>query len=467
MLKLYNTLARKKEAFKPINPPNVGMYSCGPTVYDYAHIGNLRAYLVSDLLKRYLLYKGFKVKHVMNLTDVDDKTIKRSQQESIPLKQLTEKYTNAFFEDLKSMNILPADIWCKATEHINEMAALIKKLLDKGIAYKSADGIYYNIKKFKGYGKLSHLKIGELKAGARVKLDLYEKEQARDFALWKFWDEQDGNVFWETALGKGRPGWHIECSAMSMRYLGDHFDIHTGGADLVFPHHENEIAQSEAATGKRFVNYWIHNGWLLVDNKKMSKSLGNFYTLRDLLAKKYNPRAIRYLFLTTHYRQQFNFTFKSLEASQQAISRIDEFMFKLNELKEKSASKGISKISSLVKKIKGDFEKALDDDLDAVNALASIFDFIREINKLIAENKLGKKNAEEIYTLIMGFDSVLGIGLGKKEAAVPKEISKLVSEREAARKAKNWKKSDELREKIRSFGYIIDDTSEGPRIKKL
>lgn len=462
MLKLYNTLTRKKEIFKPIKEGFVGIYSCGPTVYDFAHIGNFRAYIVSDLLKRYLIYKGFKVKHVMNLTDVDDKTIKRSQEEKISLRELTERYIKAFFEDMKTLNILLADIFPRATEHINEMVSLIKKLLEKGYAYKSGDGIYYNIKKFKDYGKLSHLKLSKLKAGARIKADLYEKTQAQDFALWKFWDAQDGDVFWQTEIGKGRPGWHIECSAMSMKYLGEHFDIHTGGEDLIFPHHENEIAQSEAATGKKFVNFWIHNRWLLVEGKKMSKSLGNFYTLRDLLEKGYDARAIRYLLVATHYRQPLNFTFNGLEAAKAAIERIDDFVFKLKDYK----GEGSKDVSKLIKKVKDDFEKALDDDLDIAKALSSLFSFIREINKLIDKKDLNSKEAKEIYSLMLKFDSVLGLQLGK-EKEIPQEILKLVQEREKARAKKNFKLADKIRDEIKEKGFSIEDTPEGPKVKKL
>ncbi|MCX8194294.1 MAG: cysteine--tRNA ligase [Candidatus Pacearchaeota archaeon] len=464
MLKLYNTLTRKKEVFRPIKPSCVGIYSCGPTVYDYAHIGNFRAYIASDLLKRYLIYKGFKVKHVMNLTDVDDKTIKRSQEEKISLRELTEKYIKAFFEDLKTLNIMPADVFPRATEHINEMVFLIKKLLEKGYAYKSGDGIYFEIKKFKGYGKLSHLKLGKLKTGARIRADLYEKAQAQDFALWKFWNESDGNVFWETEIGKGRPGWHIECSAMSMKYLGEHFDIHTGGEDLIFPHHENEIAQSEAATSKKFVNFWLHNRWLLVEGRKMSKSLGNFYTLRDLLKRGYDARAIRYLLMATHYRQPLNFTFDGLEAAKAAIARLDSFMSKLKEYKGKGKSN--KNVSKLIKRVKEEFEKALDNDLDIAKAISSLFSFIREINKLIDKKELNENETKKIYNLMLKFDSVLGLQLGKEEK-IPEEILELVQEREKARKIKNFKLADKIREEIKEKGYAIEDTPEGPRVKKI
>jgi len=303
---VYNTLTRQKEEFKPLKGKQVGFYSCGPTVYNVIHIGNLKSFLAEDVLKRYLTYKGFKVKHVRNITDVDDKTIRDSQKEGVSLKEFTDRYTKAFFEDLETVRILPADVYPKATEHIKQMVALVKKLLDKGIAYKGEDGsIYYDITKFPEYGKLAHIDFKTLKTGARVKQDEYEKGQAQDFALWKAWDKEDGKVFWETEIGKGRPGWHIECSAMSMAYLGDSFDIHGGGEDLIFPHHENEIAQSEGATGKKFAKYWVHNAFLQVNGEKMSKSLGNFYTLRDL--KGYNPIAVRYLMISGNYRRTLIF----------------------------------------------------------------------------------------------------------------------------------------------------------------
>lgn len=458
MLKLYNTLSRKKEQFKPIKGKQVGMYTCGPTIYDFAHIGNFRAYVVSDLLKRYLGYKGFKVKHIMNLTDVDDKTIKGSREAGISLSEYTAKYEKAFFEDLDKLNIERADIFPKATEHIDDMVKVIKILLDKGIAYKSKDGIYYDISKFKGYGKLSHTKIKELKAGARIKADLYAKEQARDFALWKFWDIGDGDVFWETEIGRGRPGWHIECSTMSTKYLGNHFDIHTGGVDLIFPHHENEIAQAEAATGKKFVNYWIHNEWLLVEGKKMSKSLGNFYTLRDLLEKGYDPIAVRYVLLGTHYKQQLNFTFSELEAAKSGLQRLNDFMLRL----ESAKGKGNKRIPKLIEKVKRNFEKAMDNDLEISEALAAIFEFVRAVNRL----EISKSDAKKVRDVMMGFDSVLGILKVKKEK-LPKELMDLIKKREQARKKKDYVAADKIREELKARGIILEDTKEGVRWKKV
>ena len=462
-IKFFNTLTRKKEEFKPVKSV-VRMYNCGPTVYDYPHIGNYRAYVFADLIKRYLKYKGFKIKQVMNITDVDDKTIRESQKENISLKGFAERYEKAFYEDLDTLNIDKADVFPKATEHIKEMVAIIKILLDKGIAYKIEDGtIYYNISKFPEYGKLAHVDVSELKAGARVKQDEYEKEQAQDFALWKSWDEGDGDVFWETELGKGRPGWHIECSAMSMKHLTDDtfetIDIHTGGVDNIFPHHENEIAQTEGATGKKFVNYWMHCEHLLVDNKKMSKSLGNFYTLRDVLKKGYKPAGIRYILLSTHYKQQLNFTFEALEAAQQAVERLNNFVYSLKTYADGKENKDIDK---LIEKTKTDFENALDDDLNISPALAAIFDFVNEINSLVADKKLSKAQSEKCLELIKKFNEVLGV-IEEKSEEISKEAKQLIKDREEARKAKDWDTSDKIRDKLEEMGVIVMDTPEGPK----
>lgn len=458
-LKLYNTLTRKIEVFKPLKKGHVTMYNCGPTVYNYIHIGNCRAFLVADLLRRYLEYKKYKVKQVMNITDVDDKTIRDSQKEGISLKEFTERYTKAFFEDLKTLNVKPAHVYPKATEHIKEMVELILKLKEKGYTYEAEGSIYYKISKFKDYGKLAKIKLEELKSGARVKQDEYTKESAQDFALWKAWDESDGNVFWETKLGKGRPGWHIECSAMSMKYLGETFDIHTGGIDLIFPHHENEIAQSEAGTGKPFVRHWAHNEYILVDGKKMSKSLGNFYFLRDLLDKGYDPGAIRYLLLSTHYRQHLNFTLEGIDAAKSAVERLQNFIDYLNSIKGGKANK---KVSSLIKKVETEFEKHMDFDLNISSALASIFEFLKETYKL----KMGKKDAEKVLKVMKKFDSILGV-LNFKKQKLDKEIEKLVKEREAARKKKDWAKADMIRDELKKQGIILEDTPEGVRWKKI
>ena len=465
-LKLYNTLTRKIETFKPIHKDMVGIYTCGPTVYDYAHIGNFRAYIAADILKRYFEYKGFKVKHVMNITDVDDKTIKGSRKQGISLKQFTNKYTKAFFEDLEELNIEPADVFPKATEHIKEMAGIIKKLEEKSIAYKSDDGsIYYDISKFKDYGKLANLNIKELKAGARVKQDEYEKEQLNDFALWKAWDKEDGNVFWETKIGKGRPGWHIECSAMSMKYLGNNFDIHTGGVDLVFPHHQNEIAQSEGATGKKFVNYWVHNEWLLVEGKKMSKSLNNFYTLRDLLEKGYSSVAVRYLLMSTHYRQRLNFTLDGLEAAKNSVKRLDNFIWKI-QIFEKHYKKRNQdpEIRKLIEKAKKEFVKNMDNDLNIHEALATIFEFVRKINIKMSPRGIDKRDAKEIYDFMKNINSVLGIIDFKEKVYMTAGIKKLMEQREKARKEKDWEKADKIREEIKKKGFTLEDTTSGTAI---
>ena len=441
----------------------------GHSVYDYAHIGNFRAYICSDILKRYLKYKGFKVKHVMNITDVDDKTIKGANKEVISLSEYTSRYEKAFFEDIETLNIDKADIYPRATKHIKEIVYIIKKLLKSGVAYKSEDGsVYYDISKFKYYGKLSHTKIKQLKEGARVKQDSYDKEEAKDFALWKAYDKEDGNFFWETEVGKGRPGWHIECSAMSMKYLGEHFDIHAGGVDLIFPHHENEIAQSEASTNKKFVNYWFHNEHLLVNGQKMSKSLGNFYTLRDLLDKNYNPNAIRYLLLSAHYRQQLNFTEESVKAAENSVQRLNDFMIKLKEITKKNFSKveQKEKISAKLKFFRNKFEKAMDDDLNISVALSHIFEFVKEINTLMMENKIGKNDAKKIIIFIKDFDKVIGI-LEEKEEKLSAELKKLIKEREKARKEKNYKKADKIREDLKRRGVILEDTKGEVRWKKI
>jgi cysteinyl-tRNA synthetase len=401
----------------------------------------------------------------MNLTDVDDKTIKGSQKQGIALRQFTEMYGNAFFEDIKALNIEPAEVYPRATDHIPEMVTLIKTLLSKGVAYRGEDGsIYFSVCKFPEYGKLSHLKVGELKAGARVCQDEYAKEEAQDFALWKAWTPDDGDVYWETELGKGRPGWHIECSAMSMKYLGETFDIHCGGVDNMFPHHENEIAQSEAATGKPFVHYWMHNEHLQVEGKKMSKRFGNFYTLRDLLAKGYDPIAIRYLLMSTHYRQQFNFTFEGLEAAKGAVERLRNFVRRLHDADGKGSDGAVAAQNS---KVLACFGGAMDDDLNVAIALASLFDYVREINLLLDAGKVSKVETAEVVELMRRFDSVLGV-IGKVEAAeaLPSDIDALVQKREEARKSKNWKEADTIRAQLKAMGIVLEDTAQGVRWHK-
>jgi len=418
VLKFYNTLTRSKDEFVPLHGSEVRIYSCGPTVYDYPHIGNLRAFVFYDLLRRYLKYRGFSVRHVMNITDVDDKTIRNSRKEGMTLAKFTEKYTKIFFDDLEKMNVEQFEAYPKATEHIKEMVEMVKTLLDKGVAYRGADGsVYFNIRKFPEYGKLSKLDVSGLKSGTRVAQDEYSKEEARDFALWKAWTPDDGDVYWETEIGKGRPGWHIECSVMSGKYLGKTFDIHTGGVDLVFPHHENEIAQSEAANGVQAVRFWLHNEHVMVEGQKMSKSLGNFFTLNDLVKKGHEPRAIRYLLLTTHYRSKLNITDKSLFAAKQAVEKIDNFIDLLKEAKGGKHDAGIEK---LVHKAEKEFAEAMDDDLDTGTGMARIFDFMRDVNKLLDEGKIGKEDADKCLHALQKFDHVLGVL--KKDKGVSKEL---------------------------------------------
>jgi len=446
-LKFYNTLTREKENFLPINSKEVRMYSCGPTVYDYPHIGNYRAYIFADTLKRVLLYEGFKVKHIMNLTDIDDKTILNSQKEGKTLKKFTEFYTKEFFKDIKVLNILNPKKFTKATDYVDEMVDIIKKLMKNGLAYKSTDNsIYFDIKKFKNYGKLSHLVLEQQKenASGRIKTDEYEKDNIQDFALWKAWDKKDGEVFWKTKLGKGRPGWHIECSAMSMANLGEQIDIHTGGVDNIFPHHENEIAQSEGATGKQFVKYWMHNEWVLVDQKKMAKSYHNFYTLKDIIDRGIDPISYRFWLLMANYRTRVNFVWEALEGSKIALKRLYKLYIELGE-----------KVGKVDVNYQQKFKEYLEDDLDTPRALSLLWDIIKDENVSPSDKK----------ATVLDFDKVFGLGFENlKKEKIPKEIIKLAEEREEARKNKNFKKSDELRDKINNLGYDIKDEENGYKI---
>ncbi len=476
-MKFHNTLTRKKEEFKPIDKKLVRMYTCGPTVYNYIHIGNLRTFLFEDLLRRWIKYRGYNIKQIMNLTDVDDKIIRDSQKEGVSLKEFTERYAKAFFDDIKTLNIEPAEVYPNATDYIPEMVAMIQCLLQKEIAYKTDDGIYFSISKFKNYGQLANIDVTKLEAGAsgRVKADEYEKENVADFALWKLWDEKDGKVFWETEIGKGRPGWHIECSAMSAKNLTDAFsgsifhpekfetiDIHTGGVDNIFPHHVDEIAQTEACISKKFANYWLHSEHLLVDGKKMSKSLGNFYTLRDLIAKGYNPIAVRYLLLSTHYRQKMNFTLEALEAATVAVQRLNDFMLRL---KEAHGSKNNAEVHDAIQKARLQFEKSLDDDLEMSPALASIFDLMNIINRHLDSHELSKQDAEAVAKFMEDANTVLGV-LVKEEKLSP-ELQKLVDDREKARQIKNWSRTDELRDELKKHGISVEDTPHGQRWKRI
>ncbi len=463
-LKFFNTMSRQLEEFTPIHPGEVRLYTCGPTVYNFAHIGNFRTYMFEDLLRRYLKYRGYKVTQVMNLTDIDDKTIKGSIAKGVSLDEYTATYIKAFFDDIDALRIERAEHYPAATTHIPEMVAIVKSLLDKGVAYRAGSDIYFSIAKFSEYGKLSHMDLDQLKAGAsqRVASDEYEKEQVSDFALWKGWDEKDGDVFWETEVGKGRPGWHLECSAMSMKYLGESFDIHTGGVDNMFPHHENEIAQSEATTGKKFVNYWLHSAHLIVESKKMSKSLGNFFTVRELLDKGYPAVAIRYLLLSTHYRASLNFTMDGLEGAKAAIQRLRDFYDNLTTgIKDVPSGK----VDEYIDRVKTGFTDGLDDDLNISQSLAAIFDFVRDINRLIAAGGISQDDAGKVKATMDGFDSVLAI-LQKEEVSLDAEVEKLIAERIAARKARDFKKSDTIRDQLLAMGIILEDTPQGTVWKK-
>lgn len=455
---LYNTLTRSKEEFVPINTDEVRMYTCGPTVYNYPHIGNYRAYIFADTLKRVLLCAGYQVKHIMNLTDVDDKTIRDSQKEQKTLKEFTEFYTEEFYKDIKSLNILPPTKFTKATDYIEEMVEIINKLLDKGLAYKSEDGsVYFDIKKFPNYGKLSGIVLEKQKenASGRIVSDEYDKENAQDFALWKAWDEKDGEVFWDpaklagtsTSLGKGRPGWHIECSAMSMANLGEELDIHTGGVDNIFPHHENEIAQSEGATGKQFVKYWMHNEWVLVDQKKMAKSFNNFYTLNDIKDKGVNPLAYRFWLLMGHYRTRVNFVWEALEGAETALKRLYGLYLALGE-----------EVGKVSQEYQDRFRKFVIDDLDTPRALTVLWDVLKDETLSDADKR----------ATVLDFDQVLGLGFAElKEEVVPDEVLELGKERQAARDSKDFTRSDELRKKINSLGWEVKDTSEGQKFSKI
>ncbi|MES2315337.1 MAG: cysteine--tRNA ligase [Patescibacteria group bacterium] len=452
-LVLLNTLSREKEEFIPNNRQEVKLYSCGPTVYNYAHIGNYRAYIFADTLKRAITYAGYNVHHIMNITDVDDKTIRDSQAEGKTLKEFTEFYTEKFYEDIKSLNILPPEKYTKATDNIPAMVELTKKLLGNGLAYKSEDGsVYFNIKKFSNYGKLSNLVLENQmeNAGGRIKTDEYDKENVQDFALWKAWGKNDGDVFWDTELGKGRPGWHIECSAMSMKFLGEEIDIHTGGVDLIFPHHENEIAQSEGATGKQFVKYWLHNEWVLVDSKKMSKSYNNFYTLRDVINKGINPLAYRFWLLMAQYRTRVNFVWDALEGAETALKRLYGLYIALGE-----------EVGNVNKEYQERFMERLADDLDTPRALSLLWDVIKDPNVSDADKK----------ATILDFDKVLGLGFADvrqaEEIVVPEEVKKLIEEREVARKRKDFPLSDDLRKNINILGYEVKDSPDGPQIIKI
>jgi cysteinyl-tRNA synthetase len=462
-MRFFNTYSREIEEFEPRDPAErkIGIYTCGPTVYSRAHIGNFRAYIFEDLLQRHLELRGYKVHRVMNITDVDDKTIRGAREANIPLSEFTAPFKHAFFEDIETLRIKRANEFPAATDqgYIDRMIEMIGTLISRGLAYQADDkSVYFRINKFPDYGKLAHFDLTQLQSTGRVKHDEYDKEHIGDFALWKAWDEEDGDVGWESPWGRGRPGWHIECSAMSTALLGDQIDIHCGGVDNIFPHHEAEIAQSEGVTGKKFVRYWLHCAHLLVDGQKMSKSLGNFYTLPDLLEKGYAGREIRYALMRVHYRAPLNFTWEGMEEARQALARIDELLERLRETAKGRNEKGKDKTQPGQQ-----FEEALDDNLNISAALGFLFETIRETNRAMDQDELDAASAKAWLDWWKRINNVLDLETDA-EAAVPAEVAQLAKDREAARRERNWKRSDELRERIFALGWEARDTKDGQKL---
>jgi len=463
-LRFFNTLSQRVEEFTPSDGHTVRMYTCGPTVYNYAHIGNLRTFTFQDLLRRWLAAHGWKLDHVMNITDVEDKIIRNAAAEGKSIQDYTSVFTQAFLEDAATLRLQKPEHIAKATEHIPEMVEAIEKLRAKGCTYPSDGSIYYRIASFPEYGKLSHNDFGGIQPGARVDVDEYDKDDARDFVLWKA--RKDSEPFWDTPFGPGRPGWHIECSAMAMKYLGETLDIHAGGIDLIFPHHENEIAQSEAISGKTFARYWIHSEHLNVESQKMSKSAGNFYTLRELLAMGHSPEAVRYTLLSVPYRQKLNFTFDGLKAAVTAIDRLRTFELRLKA--GKHAPGRSEEISRRTARASEEFDAALDNDFNTAAALASIFEYVREANIAMDSGAFQQENAGEAVALLAHFDSIFDV-LKPSSAAggLPDdEVEKLVAERNAAKKARDFVRSDQLRAQLLEAGIILEDTKDGVRWKR-
>ena len=461
-LHFYNTLSHKLEPFSPLDGGKVRMYSCGPTVYNYVHIGNLRSFTFQDILRRHLRHCGYELYHVMNVTDVDDKIIRDSVKAGKSIAEFTAEYRKAFEDDAATLRLEPPEQVTPATEHIGDMIDLISRLAEKGHTYESKGSTYFRIASFPGYGKLSNLDASGIKAGARVEQDEYEKDELRDFALWKA--SKPGEPFWDSPFGPGRPGWHIECSAMAMKYLGESFDIHTGGVDLVFPHHENEIAQSEGASGKPFARFWLHAEHLLVDNQKMSKSVGNFYTLRDLLDKGYSAAAIRYLLASVPYRKQLNFTFDGLKAAQTSIERLRNFQRRLEEpgLPE-GANPAITELAATARK---NFIAGMDDDLNTAQALGAVFEFIRDVNTKMDAGEFQTGNVADANQVLELFDSIFDVLKVEQSGQVPaEEIEGLIAERLAARKTRNFARSDAIRDDLKARGVILEDTPQGTRWK--
>ncbi len=490
MIRFHNTLGGEVEDFVPIEPGQVKLYTCGPTVYDFPHIGNWRAYVFEDLLKRFLVFRGYKVNHVMNITDVDDKTIRGAQAQGVGLDEYTRPFIEAFGRDRETLNILPADHYPRATAHIPEMVELVKTLLEKGFAYRRDGSIYFAIDRFPAYGRLSRINLEDLRPGSRGDADEYEKESVHDFALWKA--PKEGEPFWETEIGPGRPGWHVECSAMSAKYLGKTFDIHCGGVDNIFPHHENEIAQSEAANGVKFVNTWLHCHHLVVDGEKMSKSKGNFYRLADVLAKGYDPLDVRFLLLSTHYRKMLNFTFEALDQARTARQRIGDFLGALKDVSGR-ATDG-APIDPLIEAARNGFVAGLEDDLNIAEALAAVFTLIKNVNPLLARGEVSKKEVAKVAAFFSEIDTVLAIkpsptiaGSGKiqgtsqfrgtpnampgessdPEKGLEAEVQAKIETRQKARAAKDFATADAIRQELLAMGIVLEDAKDGVRWKKV
>ena len=459
-------MTRRVEAFEPIDGKTVRLYTCGPTVYNFAHIGNFRAYTFEDILRRVIQFNGWGIKQVMNLTDVDDKTIRGANSQGVALTDYTKTYKDAFFADLKKLNIEPAEVYPAATDHIPEMIDLVGKLVEKGVAYKSDDGsVYFAVTKFPGYGKLAHIDFEHQMTGARCLGDEYDKENVGDFALWKAWEESDGPVGWDSPWGRGRPGWHIECSAMSMKYLGETFDLHTGGIDNLFPHHENEIAQAEAATGKPFVKTWMHCAHLRVNGEKMSKSLGNFFTLRDLIEKGFSGREIRAVLVNAHYRQPLNFTFSAMEDARKSLSRVDQCVA---SLKAKAGEAKPGEHPEFAAKALASFTEAVNDDLNTPRAFAAMYELVRAANGAMAT--LSPEAAAATLDVFKRMDTVLGvIFFGVQEKAqeeIPNEVKEILEKRAAARAARNWAESDALRDRLAAMGWAVKDSKAGQSVER-
>lgn len=461
-LRLYNTLSKNLEEFISINNDEVKIYTCGPTVYHYVHIGNFRTFIFQDILRRYLGHRGYRVIQVMNITDVEDKIIANAREKNLSISDYTRKYEEAFFKDMEALRIQRPEIIPRATDHIDEMVELVSRLKEKGLTYERGGSTYFRINNFDNYGRLSGVQVDEESSFGQVDEDEYSKENPRDFVLWK--GHRDEEEFWASPFGEGRPGWHLECSAMSMKYLGETFDIHCGGVDLVFPHHENEIAQSEGATGKPFVNYWVHGAHLIVEGQKMSKSLGNFFTLRDLLEKGYNPVALRFLLASVHYRKQLNFTFDGVAQAQSAIQRGNDFLLRLGEVTDEGPVS--AKVEKMVSKALAGFEAAMDDDLNTSAALAAVFELVREINTMFDSQKLNSGDRNTVFRFFEKVNMVFDVFNLEKEILEDQDILELIEERISSRKNKDFKRADEIRNMLEEKGIILEDAKEGTRWKR-